>query len=100
MKKTNLINLIKVALLDTFTIMNKPVAKKYGLKTNDYIVGVQYTANMDSNTLYYGYKANHKKGKLTEALLHPTQNQDKKDNYKEYLSLLDKNLLEKLQNEL
>ena len=42
----------------------------------------------------------HKKGKLTEALLHPTQNQDKKDNYKEYLSLLDKNLLEKLQNEL
>lgn len=98
--KTNLINLIKVALLETFTLMNKPIAKKYGLETNDYIVGVQYTANMDSNTLYYGYKANHKKGKLTEALLHPTQNQDKKDNYKEYLSLLDKNLLEKLQNEL
>ena len=29
--KTNLINLIKVALLDTFTLMNKPIAKKYGL---------------------------------------------------------------------
>ena len=94
--KTNMINLIKVCLLSTFTIQNKHEVKKYGLKTNDYIVGVQYTSNMDSNTLYYGYKANSKKDKLTEALLHPTQNQEKKDNYKEYLSLLDEELLSKL----
>lgn len=95
--KTNLINLIKVALLSSFSIQNKKEIKKYNLQTNDYIVGVQYTSNMDANTLYYGYKANSKKDKLTEALLHPTQNQNKKDNYKEYLALLDNDLLSKLQ---
>ncbi|MBR1907321.1 ChbG/HpnK family deacetylase [bacterium] len=95
--KTNLINLIKVCLLSSFTLANKKEIQKYGLNTNDYIVGVQYTSNMDTNTLYYGYRANSKNGRLTEALLHPTQNQQKKDNYKEYLSLLDEKLLLKLQ---
>ena len=94
--KTNLINLIKVCLLSSFSVLNRNIVREYGLNTNDYIVGVQYTSNMDSNTLYYGYKRNSKKDKLTEALLHPTQNQNKKDNYNEYLALLDEELLLKL----
>ncbi len=96
--KTNLINLIKVCLLSSFTLLNKKEVKKYNLNTNDYIVGVQFTSNMDVNTLYYGYKANSKKDKLTEALLHPTKNAEKINNYKEYLSLLDEDLLSKLRN--
>ena len=95
--KTNLVNLIKVGLLSSFTLLNRKELKKYNLKTNDYIVGVQFTSNMDTNTLYCGYKANSKKDKLTEALLHPTKNQNKKDNYKEYISLLDEDLMLKLQ---
>jgi len=94
--KNNLVNLIKVALLDCFTLINRNELKKYNLKTNHYIVGVQYTGNMDINTLYYGYKANFKTGYLTEALLHPTKNKSFEDNFVEYTSLLDKSLLEKL----
>src|SRR5574344_1974407 len=98
--KTNIINLAKVFLLDFFTILNQGTLKKYALETNNYIVGVHYTSNMDVNTLYYGYLANSKKGFLTEALLHPTKNQMKTDNYIEYLSLLDEELIEKLRNEV
>jgi len=98
LSKTNLINLVKVCLLSSFTMLNRKEIKQYGLQTNDYIVGVQFTSNMDRNTLYYGYKTNSKKGKLTEALLHPTQNKQKKNNYNEYLALLDENLLLKLKN--
>lgn len=98
--KTNLTNLIKVCLLDYFTLLNKKELKKYDLKTNDYIVGVQYTGNMDTNTLYYGYKNNRAKNGVTEALLHPTKNKEKKNNYIEYLSLLDEKLKNNLQEEL
>jgi len=100
LSKTNLINLIKVGLLDFFTLINKKEITKRNLTTNDYIVGVQYTGNMDKNTLYLGYKANSKEGKLTEALLHPTKNQSKANNYIEYLSLLDQDLLEKLSKDI
>ena len=72
----------------------------FSVREKKYVVGVQFTGNMDSNTLYYGYKANHKKGYLTEALLHPTENIDKKNNYIEFTSLLDEELLEKLKNNL
>ena len=94
--KTNIINLIKVVLLDYFTMLNIKEIKKYNLKTNNYIVGVQYTGNMDTNTLYYGYKANSKKNCVTEALLHPTENTDKKNNFIEFTSLMNENLRERL----
>ncbi len=97
-RKNNIINLVKVVLLDYFTLSNRNILKQYNLATNDYIVGVQYTGNMDVNTLYLGYKANSKNNKLTEALLHPTQNKNKKDNYNEYLALLDDDLLKKVKS--
>jgi len=97
---TNVINLAKVFLLNFFTLLNQKTLKQYNLQTNNYIVGVTYTSNMDANTLYYGYKANSKEGYLTEALLHPTKDRISEDNYIEYLSLLDGDLLTKLKTEL
>jgi len=96
LSKTNIINLAKVFLLDLFTILNQKTLKQYGLNTNNYLIGIHYTGNMNAKTLYYGYLANSKEGYLTEALLHPTKDQIKTNNYIEYLSLLDIDLLEKL----
>ncbi len=63
-------NILKIILLNTFTILNRPVVKKYGLKTNDYLIGVGYTGMMDSKTIEYGLKNIHKDC-IAEALIHP-----------------------------
>ena len=65
-----MINILKIILLNTFTIINKPIVKKYGLITNDYLIGVGYTGMMDSKTVEYGLKSI-KKECISEALIHP-----------------------------
>lgn len=45
------INLVKLLLLNYFTKINRKTVKKYGLSTNDYIVGVTYTSMMDSDVI-------------------------------------------------
>ena len=85
------VNLIKVALLNSFSIKNKKTLKKYpNLKTNDYLVGVAYTGMMDNNTVENGLRIFKKDSDIVvEALIHPyystkmneyniTQNQDMK----------------------
>jgi len=64
------INFVKVMLLNFFTIINRQVAKKYNLETNDFLIGVSYTGDMDSSTILEGLKKI-KKGKTIEALIHP-----------------------------
>lgn len=64
------INLIKIILLNTFTMINKSVAKEYNLRTNNYLIGVGYTGMMDDSTIEYGLRAL-KKDCLAEALIHP-----------------------------
>ena len=51
------INLAKLALLDIFTMFNEAKIHEYGLKTNDFLVGVTYTSMMDSLTVAYGAMA-------------------------------------------
>ena len=63
-------NILKIILLNTFTMLNRPVVKKYNLKTNDYLIGVGYTGMMDSKTIEYGLK-NIRKDCIAEALIHP-----------------------------
>ena len=71
------INLIKIALLDFFTLFNKPVAKQYGLNTNDYLIGVGYTSMMNSLAISYGLKAlEQKENIIAEALIHPCRYED------------------------
>ena len=40
------VNLIKVILLNTFTMFNENAVQKWGLKTNDYLIGVSYTSKL------------------------------------------------------
>ena len=41
-------NILKILLLNYFTSKNLPVAKEYGLLTNDFLIGVGYTGLMDN----------------------------------------------------
>lgn len=63
-------NILKIILLNTFTIINRGVVKQYNLKTNDYLIGVGYTGMMDDKTLECGLKAI-KKDCIIETLIHP-----------------------------
>lgn len=94
------INLIKIMLLNTFTIINSNIVKENNLKTNDYLIGVGYTGMMDDKSIAYGLNALKNKDCIAEALIHPcdydsdikdhhttefelTQNEDLRDFIKE-----------------
>lgn len=91
------INLIKVFLLRYFTLKNRQTLDKYGLKTNDFLIGVGYTGMMDNYTLEYGLKEINEDS-LTEALIHPCKyDGSKKDSHtKEFAITQNKELEEKI----
>lgn len=65
------VNIIKIALLNYFSIKNKQILKEYNLKTNDYLIGVGYTGLMDDSAVEYGLKAVTDEAVLVESLIHP-----------------------------
>lgn len=70
------INLIKVILLNTFTLINETNVKKFGLNTNDYLIGVTYTSMMNSLAISYGLMAIKYDRVVAEALIHPCRYED------------------------
>lgn len=64
------INLLKIALLQHYTRINRKTIDMYALKTNNYIIGVGYTGMMDSDAIEYGLKAIENES-IAEALIHP-----------------------------
>ena len=93
------INIIKLILLNIFTLKNKNTIKKYDLKTNDFILGVNYTGMMDSDTIEYGLQKLKEDNIVVEALIHPCIYDDNinfDQHYKEFLILLDQNLKQKI----
>lgn len=73
-----LINLIKVALLNFFTAINRKNLAKYNLQTNDNIIGVCYTGMMDSKIISAGLKKY--KNKTVEIVIHPCLYNDNREN--------------------
>lgn len=95
------INLVKNLLLNSFSIKNKPLAKKYKLLTNDYLIGVTYTGYMDEDAVICGLKAILKSGSVSEILIHPTYFSSdehilKPFNYQEYLITQSETINEKI----
>lgn len=77
LSKEYLLNLIKIGILDTFTHINRKTLKKYGLNSNDYLIGVGYTGMMSSLTVSCGLTALKDKKDITaEALIHPCRYED------------------------
>ena len=73
------VNLIKIALLNTFTAMNRAKVQKYELKTNDFLIGVGYTSMMNNLTVSCGLSALKDRENITaEALIHPCRYDDGK----------------------
>lgn len=97
------INLIKLALLNSFTIINKKEAINHDLKTNNYILGVTYTGYMDEDSVVYGLKAIKSDDCTAEILIHPTyfeeENILKPYNYGEYMITQSLTIKEKIQNQ-
>lgn len=71
-----LVNLIKVVLLNTFTIFNEGKIRKFGLHTNDNLIGVAYTSMMSSLTISWGLMAIKYDKVVAEALIHPCRYDD------------------------
>ena len=72
MRKWYLKNLLKVGVLNTFSITNRKIAQRYGLKTNDWLVGIAYTGRMNAQSLIKGIQRQPGSSQLTEVLVHPT----------------------------
>jgi len=66
-------NILKILLLNHFTIKNRETIKQYELTTNDYIIGVGYTGMMDDKTLLEGLSSlkEDASNAVVEALIHP-----------------------------
>lgn len=65
-------NILKIFLLNHFTKQNKKIVQQYGLRTNDYLIGVGYTGLMDDTTVEYGLKTLEENSScIAEALIHP-----------------------------
>lgn len=90
-------NILKIILLNMFTCINKSIVKQYGLKTNDYLIGVGYTGMMDEKTIEYGLDAINTDC-VAEALIHPCKYDEitKDSHHFEYLLTQNKNLKDKI----
>ena len=91
------INILKIILLNYFTMINKKTVQEYGLNTNDYLIGVGYTGIMDSSTVEYGLKAI-EGNCIAEALIHPCNYTVPNNNqhYNEFLITQNKSLKDKI----
>lgn len=93
------INLVKVALLQLFTLINKKTVSKYGLKTNDYLLGVSFTSMMNSLAISYGLMALKYDNIVAEALIHPCRYEDGTidNHFEEYQITRNQKLKEKIE---
>lgn len=88
------LNIIKILLLSAFTAKNKKIVKEYNLKTNNYLIGVGYTAMMDSAALEHGLKAIEDDFTVAECLIHPCKySGTKSDNHLEEFKITQDKIL-------
>ena len=94
------LNIIKSTVLGFFTLFNDLAIHKYGLKTNDYLIGITYTSMMDGLTVSYGLKPIKYKDVVVEALIHPRRYEDGTidNHFDEFLLTKNKKLKAKIEN--
>lgn len=92
-------NILKILLLNTFTMQNRKLIEQYNLTTNDYILGVGYTGLMDDKAIYYGLSAI-KEDAVVEALIHPCnfdKLKEKNQHHTEFMITQNLDLKDKIQ---
>ena len=93
------LNLIKIGLLQYFTRKNREISDKYGLKTNDFILGVGYSGMMESDAIIYGLEQI-EEDCLVEASIHPCKydNSTRNSHTKEFAITQNKNLSSRIES--
>ena len=91
---------LKTLLFGFFSIINESTVSKYGLKTNDYLVGLMYNSLIDSLVISYGAMVVKYKETTVEAIIHPKRYEDGTiDNYcREFLCTKNKKLKKRLED--
>lgn len=92
-------NIAKIILLNSFTMKNRSLIEQYGLRTNDYIIGVGYTGMMDDKTIFHGLSAIDENATV-EALIHPCKfdkDMPKDQHQKEFMITQNMDLKDKIQ---
>jgi len=94
------LNIFKTMMLSLMTLFNEAIAHKYGLKTNDYLIGILYSSMMDPLVLSYGAAVINYKNIVVEAIIHPSRYEDGTVNnrFDEFLLTKNKKLKEKFEN--
>lgn len=87
------INFLKIFILNFFTGINRGTLRKYGLNTNDGVIGVGYTGMMDESTITRGISKVASKNGILEVICHPDKNSLRKSNYREYTALTNRKLI-------
>ena len=93
-------NILKVLLLNYFTLKNKIKIENHDLNTNDFLIGVGYTGMMDEETIYQGLCAIEEEKAIVECLIHPCNFDGatlKDSNYKEFMITQNMDLKDKIQ---
>lgn len=98
MSKLYFRNFFKKFILNLMTIFNENTVIKYGLKTNDYTLGIGYASMMDSLALSYGINVLKYDNITVEAVVNPCRYEEGTiDNYfDEYLITKNKKLKDKI----
>ncbi len=100
MCKNYLLNLLKLLMLDAFTVLNEATIHRWGLKTNDYTVGIIYDSIMEALALSYGISAVNYNNITVEAVIYPCRYEDGtvNNNFTQYLITRNKKLKEKIKD--
>lgn len=91
------LNLLNTILLNNFSKINKDTLKKFGLQTNNYLIGLSYKDLMDDTTIEHGLNAIEDSG-ITEVLIHPCHyaTSNKNQHYAEFMITQNKSLKDKI----
>ena len=91
---TCFVNFSRKFLLNFLTLFNQNTVSKYGLKTNDYLIGTGFASVMDSIVISYGIKSVKENNATVEAFIHPCRyDEGTIDNYfDEYMIAKNKKL--------
>jgi len=89
------VNVIKIILLNTFTLLNRKALKDSGLSSNEYLIGVGYTGMMCDDAILYGLKTL-KKACVAEALIHPSTDGKIPSRLREFEITQNENLKQKI----
>lgn len=92
-------NVFKASALNMLTIFNEATVHKYGLETNDYLIGNIYSSMMDALAVSYGISAVRYDNITVETIIHPCRYEDGTINnhFDEFLLVKNKKLREKIE---